>query len=312
MYFIIANPAAQSGQQDNHLLQKLESALKARQQPYFTCFNARPAYVKKFIKSMDRGTGEIKLVAIGGDGTINSVINAIEDFNRVSFAFLPIGSSNDLARGLGIKDINKDPSQEENLQKIVAGQVTRKIDLGELTYDRSGLSRRFVVSCGLGFDAAVCREVNESKFKNFFNRFNQGKLTYGAIALRELATIPSCKARIVLDDQQVIHINKLIFAACMNTPYEGGGFKFAPDASAENGCLNLAAIGDLNLPQMLPKFPAAYLGKYYQFKGVHHGPFHKMQIKLDQPLWVHTDGEVTRKSSEVSVKCLPRVLKMLI
>lgn len=38
MYFIIANPAAQSGQQDNHLLQKLESALKARQQPYFTCF----------------------------------------------------------------------------------------------------------------------------------------------------------------------------------------------------------------------------------------------------------------------------------
>ena len=311
MYFIIANPAAQSGQQDNRLLKQLEAALRERQQPYFTCFNARPDYVKKFIKSMDRG-GEINLVALGGDGTINNVINAIEDFSRVYFAFLPIGSSNDLARGLGIKDIHKDKTQAENIKKIAAGKVVRRIDLGLLTDERTGLSRRFAVSCGLGFDAAVCHEVNKSKFKNFFNAFNQGKLTYGAIALRELATIPKTQAMIFLDGQQAIHINRLIFAACMNTPYEGGGFKFAPDASAENGVLNLAAIGDLSLAQILPKFPAAYLGKYYHFKGVHHSPFTKIQIKLDHPLWVHTDGEVARKSSAVSVKCLPRVLKMLI
>lgn len=134
MYFIIANPAAQSGQNDNHIIKKLEAALEAAHKPYFTCFSARTSYICNFIKQFGQKE-EVTLVAVGGDGTINGVVNAIEDFSKVKFAFLPIGSSNDLARGLGIKNIQKDPSQDDNIQKITEGKILRQMDLGELTYD---------------------------------------------------------------------------------------------------------------------------------------------------------------------------------
>ncbi|MDD6385985.1 diacylglycerol/lipid kinase family protein [Lactobacillus equicursoris] len=310
MYFIIANPAAQSGQNDNRIIKKLEAALEAAHKPYFTCFSARPSYIRNFIKQFGQKE-EVTLVAVGGDGTINGVVNAIEDFSKVKFAFLPIGSSNDLARGLGIKDIQKDPGQDDNIQKITEGKILRQMDLGELTYDDTGAKRRFAVSAGVGFDAAVCYEVNRSKFKNFFNSFNQGRLSYGTIALRELATIPKVQAKVTLDDGESIKMNKLIFVACMNTAYEGGGFRFAPDADSSSGKLNLAAIGDLNLAQILPKFPAAYIGKYYHFKGVHHGQGQQIHIELSQPLWVHTDGEVTRKSQAVTISCLPHCLNLI-
>ena len=87
MYFIIANPAAQSGQNNNLIIKKLEAAHK----PYLTFFSARPGYIRNFIKQFGQKE-EVTLVAVGGDGTINGVVNAIEDFSKVKFAFLPIGS----------------------------------------------------------------------------------------------------------------------------------------------------------------------------------------------------------------------------
>lgn len=93
MYFIIANPAAQSGQNDNHIIKKLKAALEAAHKPYFTCFSARPSYIRSFIKQFGQKE-EVILVAVEGDGTINGVVNAIEDFSKVKFAFLPIESSN--------------------------------------------------------------------------------------------------------------------------------------------------------------------------------------------------------------------------
>lgn len=65
MYFIIANPAAQSGQNDNHIIKKLEAALEAAHKPYFTCFSARTSYIRNFIKQFGQKE-EVTLVARWG------------------------------------------------------------------------------------------------------------------------------------------------------------------------------------------------------------------------------------------------------
>lgn len=60
-----------------------------------------------------------------------------------------------MSRDLGIKDIQKDPGQDNNIQKITEGKILRQLDLGELTYDDTRAKRRFAVSAGVGFDAAA-------------------------------------------------------------------------------------------------------------------------------------------------------------
>lgn len=112
------------------------------------------------------------LVVLGGDGTINEVLNGIQDFSKVRLGFLPAGSSNDLARGLKLSDI------DTLIQRICTGSVTHTIDLGLLHYDRLPeiRDRIFAISCGIGYDAAICEEALHSRIKKFFNLLHQGKL----------------------------------------------------------------------------------------------------------------------------------------
>lgn len=311
MYFLIANPSAKSGNHNQNLLHKLEYELKIHAISYKTFFSHSEKDIYNFVQKVCQKYQNPTLVALGGDGTINDVINSIPDLSQVRFAFLPVGSSNDLARGLKIPDIHKDKKQTQNIKNIVNGKVRRKLDVGQVKYDDTGDRRLFAISSGIGFDAAVCEDSQHSHFKTFFNKINFGKLTYGAVALKKLATAPRTRAKIILDDKRVIKLKQLIMAAFMNTPYEGGGFKFAPDAKADSGKLNLAAMGDMNLLQILPKMPGAYFGHYYHYKGVHHAMAKKIQIVLDKPLWVHTDGEVKRKSKSITITCLPQKLNLI-
>lgn len=259
------------------------------------------------------------IVVIGGDGTINGVINGIRDFSRVKFGFIPAGSANDFARGLGIPDISQDRRQDENIQKIAEGKVIRTIDLGEIRYDSKGdeesvneHSRLFAVSAGIGFDAGVCHESDISRVRGFFNALHLGALTYGTIALKQLITTPEAKCDITMMDGNALHIGKLVFATFMNTPFEGGGYKFAPDAVPDDGMINVSAIGDLSKLTVLVNFPSAHKGTYYKVRGVYHSKAAGMEVCTGQPLWVHTDGEVIGSYSHFSIRCIPHVLNMII
>lgn len=271
------------------------------------------------------------------------MLNGIGDFSRVKLGFLPLGSSNDLARGLGLPDLKKDPQQRENISRICEGQVCRTIDLGRLHFGKvesmrtpgreevvrvnsnsnhfpseKDLIRReiprdrvFAVSAGVGFDAAVCEEVDRSRLKKFLNRLHQGKLAYGYIGAKQILTARPLKCRVTLDDRFTLSADRLFFAAVHNTPYEGGGYKFAPDARPNDGLLNLAMIGDLSKAKILVHFPAAHEGHYYHVRGVQHAMARKIRIETAAPLWVHTDGEVSVRASSVTMEAIPAALKLI-
>ncbi|MBR0396921.1 MAG: hypothetical protein IJI10_01480 [Eubacterium sp.] len=302
-------------------------------------------------------TEPVNLIVAGGDGTFNEVINGIDNYDNVQLAFLPVGSGNDLARGL---DLPKNPSVL--IRRIAAGKIRRHLDLGAVQFHTvsgirsrklagvksvtspdvnssitspdvdssvtspdgtassesaagipsAGLTHRFVISSGIGFDAAVCEEALSSSIKNVLNRFHVGKLTYGTIALRQILFAPKTACDILLDDGRSLHLDKMLFSAVMNCAYEGGGYRFAPDADPADGCMTLVAVGDIPAPKAILSFPAAHAGKYFNIKGVHHFTIQSAEIRTEKPLWVHTDGEVSYQSDHISVKCLPKRLAMLV
>ena len=161
------------------------------------------------------------MVVLGGDGTINEVVNGIQDYEKVILGYIPIGSSNDFARSLNIPS-----SPKEALELILAAHDTCSINIGRLQYqDRL---KHFAVSAGIGFDAAICHEAVISKLKVALNKIHLGKLTYAGISLHRLFLTTPQKMTVTLDHKEEFSFPSAYFAAIMNHKYEAEGSNSAP------------------------------------------------------------------------------------
>ena len=322
MYHIIINPSSKSGK-GLSIWKSVETILLEKEIPYQTYISTHIGHVTELVleitSDIPAGGHPINLILLGGDGTVNEALQGIQDFSMVNIGYIPTGSSNDLARAL---KLGRNP--EELMNRILDGTHSRMLDLGILTYEsdthiESRLhkrpehrSRYFIVSSGIGFDAAVCEEALSSSIKNTLNKFKLGKLTYLCIALKQLITAKAVSCEICLDGKDTFRIPKFLFSAFMIHPYEGGGFCFCPQADNSDGFLDLCVVG--NLPKLLILFalPTAFFGKHYIFPRINHYTASSVRVKTSIPLWVHTDGEVYLKSDQISISCLKQRLKFLI
>ncbi|MDL2300845.1 YegS/Rv2252/BmrU family lipid kinase [Lachnospiraceae bacterium OttesenSCG-928-D06] len=306
MYHIIVNPASRSGKGLKIFQETIEPILHKEQVPFCVYFSKKQGDVALLAKDITANTTDIvKLAVIGGDGTINEALQGIKDFTKVHIGYIPTGSSNDLARDLKI-----DTNPAASVRRVFLEENIRKVDLGCVSYP-DGTSRYFIVSCGIGFDAAVCEEALHSGLKNFFNKIGLGKLTYLGIALKQLFTAKPASCILTLDDAEPIHINKVLFVAIMSHRFEGGGFMFCPDAVANDGILNLCAVGDIKKSVILVALPTAFKGKHYKVKGITPYKAKTIKVKTSIPLWLHTDGEVLRKTQEFTVTCKKEQISLL-
>jgi YegS/Rv2252/BmrU family lipid kinase len=309
MYHIIINPASRSGTGKKLWKTIVEPYLMEQKIEYISYFSEYPGDVATLAARITTGatvTTPRKLVILGGDGTVNEALQGIEDFRAVSLGYIPTGSSNDFARDLGIP---KDTLEATKLAFLTG--TGHKMDVGCVSFT-DGTKRFFAVSCGMGFDAAVCEETNRSAFKKALNRIKLGKLAYLTIAVKQLFAAQSADCRVTLDDKPSFTIKKYLFSASMLHRYEGGGFKFCPDAKSDDGIFNICTAAT-KMPRflILLALPTAFFGKHYLFPGITPYKARTIHIKASAPLWIHTDGEVLRKDDELSISCQRRVLTVI-
>lgn len=245
------------------------------------------------------------LVVLGGDGTLNEAVNGIRCPGQTTVGYIPIGSSNDFARGLGIP---QDP--ETAMRMILHPAEIKQIDIGELV--SGNRSRRFAVSAGIGFDAAVCHEVCVSKWKVFLNRIGLGRLSYAAVALNRLRKDRPVTMRLTFEDGTEKILERTYFAAFMNLSYEGGGFKFAPEADPCDGLLDVAAAHGIGIPKVLFLLPLALLGKHTCFKGVSLIKCREVHIQSERALPLHTDGEPGFVRKDIRVRTTGSRLNVIV
>lgn len=308
MYHIIINPASRSGRGLRIWQNQIEPILMNEKVPYEVHFSTEKGGIAKTVAQLSADSAkdaQLTLIILGGDGTMNEAIQGIPAGADVTLGYIPTGSSNDLARDLGIPR-----KPEAALGLILHTGSPRPMDLGRLTYP-DGESRRFCVSCGLGYDAAVCEEVQRSQIKTVLNKIGLGKLTYLGIALKQLFATKAISGRLSLDNGESVDIGSILFVAGMIHRFEGGGFMFCPDADDSDGLLDLCAAGNLPKLLVLLALPTAFKGKHYRFKGI--TPYRAGQFTLesDIPLWIHTDGEVSRRASRIVVTCERHAVRII-
>lgn len=184
------------------------------------------------------------VAVMGGDGMAHLGLNACAGTDA-TLAVIPAGTGNDLARGAGIP-----ASIGQAVEALIAGR-TRNLDLSRLTNDSGTRYVGAVVSSG--YDARVNRATNDI-------RLRLGALSYGYIALRELAAFSPLHYRLTIDgaERQVT----AMLVAIANTGIFGGGMRIAPEADPTDGLLDITIIHEASRSKLLRLLPSVYSGSF--------------------------------------------------
>ena len=245
------------------------------------------------------------LVCVGGDGTLNEVINGImmhEESIRstVRVGFIPNGTGCDFARTLLI------PQNIDHAIDAIAGGHARAIDLGRLSFrDHRGheSSRYFHNITSFGLGGEVAQRVNRTT--KAFGPF----ISFMWATLISIFLYGKKRIRIRIDNgfkQEFTVWN----VAVANGRYHGGGMQVAPNASLYDGLLNVTVIGDLTLPEVFFNLPKLYNGKIYDINKVVILTGEKIEAFSDQPVLLDVDGEQPGMMPIV-IQVVPGALKII-
>ncbi len=166
------------------------------------------------------------IVAVGGDGTINEVVNGIAGTNT-RLGIIPRGTANLLAKEMGI------PSKLEKACAVIAKNNAVKIDTATVN------DHHFTIMAGIGFDAHVVQKVDDTHVKNKW-----GALAYPLVAIREIIRYPFNKIQVRTEDG-VDHIAFYVFV--QNAKVYASGFNMSPKSKKDDGTLEVLMFPTKNI-----------------------------------------------------------------
>lgn len=306
MYYFIINPASQSGC-GYKIWKKVEQRLLRdgiEYQAYLTQYAGQATEYAKELTSHCKETRVI--VVVGGDGTMNEVVDGIVSCDMITLGYIPAGTGSDLARGLRL---SRHPML--GLRRIIKARKIRQVDYGVITYDDSVLRhRRFIVSAGIGLDADVCHHIQYSLIKKICNRIHINRLSYCIMGIVRYLKAKPVKGYILLDGTRRVEFNYIYFISTQIQPCEGGGFWFAPKADSSDGNLEVCIVSHASKCQVLGIMLRALFKRSHN-RGVRVFSCREVRIHTDQPMAVHVDGENCEFQTDLDIRCIERKLKIV-
>jgi diacylglycerol kinase (ATP) len=286
LYFIV-NPKAGNGKAAS-IWSEVHKQLTEVDLDYEFHFSNKSGHAMELAREILSQTDQlVTIVVIGGDGTINEVVNGIgKEVKRVRLGVIPGGSGNDFSRGYHI------PREPKNALLHILKLNNRDLpafDLGKIILSNNR-EHFFINSTGAGFDAKIAYEANHSKWKGALNRLSLGQLVYVIFLLKNLFTYRLTTIDLVIDGKKYTFPNTW-FVTISNQPFYGGGMKIAPQAIANDGKLNVTVVHQLSKIKLLLVFISVFWGKHIHFKEVESFLAHTVSLHSNEPIFVHSDGE---------------------
>ena len=290
---ILINPSASSGR-GMRVWKKVKKELDARGVPYRKHLLKAPGEATLLVRDLTKNlTQDCHLLVLGGDGTLNEVLNGIEDFKHTILSCLRTGSGNDFAGNVGVER-----NLKKALDQLLEHPMEAGLDYGVIHADERP-ARRFLISCGMGYDADICEEVSRSKLKKVLNKFGLGKLVYLMIGIKQIFTREEVDASLYLDGKDPIKIQGLFFLVGMQHPREGGGVPFCPEADPTDGLMDLCLVRNMAKWKLMTAVALVYFKKHLLFKNITCHRCKTMRLVCDKPQWIHLDGETPYQAKEV-------------
>ena len=312
MLYFIANETARTGKGVG-VWRQVQIELREKKIPYKVFMTEYKEHATELAKMIsEKEEEDICIIVVGGDGTLNEVVNGITDFEKVRLSLIPAGSGNDFARNLQIMTT---PGQRlaRILECVEKGtECYDRIDLGLAQWPQAEKPRKYAISSGVGMDALVCKKIATSKIKGLMNKMGLGKVSYLIMTVQSLLTMETADMAVKVDDSGILNFKRTIFAAAMNAKAEGGGVPMAPKASVQDGLLSTCFVYKFTKFGALMRLPFLAMGKHEHFNGFKVFDCKKIDIKMKKPMALHTDGEYLGDVTEVSYSCMPGAMKFIV
>jgi YegS/Rv2252/BmrU family lipid kinase len=230
------------------------------------------------------------LLVAGGDGTLHAVVNGMVRLpreERAPLSIVPLGRGNDFACEIGIHG-------EKDVLRAIASGRRRLVDLGRTS---SGV---FLGIAGTGFDAKASRRAQATPVLS-------GALLYSYAVVRTVIDFRPIAARVSYEGGA--YRGPLTFAAAGNTSRYGGGMRIAPQASLEDGLLDLCLVRAISKATLLRMFPTVFSGRHLSHPSVTYVRTSFVEIATEEPAELFADGEYLQ-STPVRIDVLPRELEV--
>ena len=242
------------------------------------------------------------IVSVGGDGTINEIVNgmyATGEIKDVELGIIGTGTGSDYIRTIGVSKYYQESCQHLlNPTKI-------SVDLGivESIGKQQFGKRIFANFAGLGFDAEVVRTTTK-KFKSL-----GGKPAYLMGLLNTFATYKNHSVHLTIDGNK--EDRKICTIVMSNGKYGGGSMLIAPEADPADGLFDVLAIGDISKLDLLWSLPRIYRGTHLTHPKVTLVKAKEIIIYPEGKMSIQADGELLGEAP-ARFTILPSVLRVLV
>jgi YegS/Rv2252/BmrU family lipid kinase len=288
---IIINPNAGKGL-GYRLAHQIESMFKEKDFDFATRYTYGVKHAIEIAKKAV-ADGYSKIVAVGGDGTINEVANGIAEAQRkIDFGVVSIGTGNDYIKAVGIPD-----GLSEAVDTVIAGKI-RKVDIGQVE------NHYFVNGLGIGFDAKVAEDLYKVKRL-------RGFAAYMSAVVKNLLFFKNPEIELAFNNDYIKR--KTLMVSVMIGNYLGGGFYLTPEAKVDDGLFDILSLGDFKLLQRFRHLPKVPKGTHFLVEGVELYQSDEVVISSEDDLKVHIDGEMADiNSKRFKVKLLKQKLNLIV
>ena len=232
-----------------------------------------------------------RLVIVGGDGTVNEIINGIPDDFSIPIMLLPTGNANLLSKELHVpKSIN------------AIADIILKGNIVQADYASMNGSK-FLMVAGAGFDAVVTEEVKKIRKATISN------LSYIFPVLRAVKSFKNDKLDVTVDGKYIGSSPAVIVSNVCNY---AGIFTLAHEAGITTGCLDIIMLPKISLFSLIKYAVIIKLSKVTNIKGVKYIKGSEVTIDSDESIPVELDGDFRDRFSEVNIRIIPKSLPLIV
>ncbi len=286
-YLIIINPHAGNKQQ-KPIVKKLITMLEENEFSYTIKQTTKKDDALNFAKSAI----EKNIIVLGGDGTVNEVINGImfNKKNKPRMAIIPIGTSNMLARSLNIsKEINKAIS-------IIKENRRRDLDLGFIVDKK----RYFAIACGIGIEAAAYENV-EPKIKKLF-----GEIAYPLSFIKTIFNYEPKELTIEINGKT----EKAYYILVLNTVKLTNFLEFVKQSSSHDGYLDVLLFTKKDIISQFKYLLGVITKQHTKFNDIKIMKTKKLQITAGEQVILHADAEIIG-TTPVKIEIVPSAIEVI-
>jgi YegS/Rv2252/BmrU family lipid kinase len=263
---IIVNPSSAGGA-TGEAWPGVVSVVRQHFGPFEVAFTKRSGEAVE-IAEREARAGRKFVIACGGDGTINEVVNGLlRAESGAELGLLPSGTGGDFRRTLDI------PRRTADAARALREGEARTMDAGRVTFVNEGgteESRYFVNVASFGMGGDVIKRVKSREgLPAGAARLLGGRLSFAAAALQAAVTFEKPLVRVSLDGGAEAQLNVANFCVA-NARYFGGGMKIAPNALVDDGRFDVVAVGDVSALTVLANSYRLYLGTHLGMQEVRH------------------------------------------